>query len=886
MNFPFLRGALVILACLCSLPSLCDPKVSEEMEFYLTDIQVDDYKLAEGVSTYKTGKSSYIHLQSFLEAVEFPIIQERGIWSGWYLSENRQFELNLSEGAVYRSLHEPVSLPDQAWLETDEGLFVSIDALEEWFDLDLDFDPRTQILAVQSSDPLPFQQRIDRLARGRRYQDPADQRLIPDVFVEDRYRLLTPPQVDLSTSHRIQETDGNRVDTTSVLLLSSFDLLKHAVVYSGSLNFSDISGTTDSQRLTLERRAATRDSTLQLGINRYTLGDVFPTQSNLVATGGSGLGFTIQRAREQASTSLDQVTITGDAPAGWLVELYRNGVLIEFGQVDSDGRYVFPDQETVQGHNLFVVKLFGPQGQIREEQHSIWGGGLELAQGDYNYSISHVDFSERLLEGESDGADALPSNRTTDMRFSYALTDWLQLGGGYSEANVRERNTLGAFDNTQYYSLLGRISGTAGILLAEYANQRDGGTAWTLRYLGKILGQNLSLAHESLNNFESPHTIQGVELDSSTKLSLIGNLNLLNIDHYTLRLTHDNRPSDISNTRLFNRLSTSWKQMTFSNDLEYNRITDVDDSYRGNFRIAGRYHNYNFSSQINYDPEESSPVNQVSAALRWYIHKDLFNNTNIIKNLEDDRLLRINNVLSWRFHDVDLSFTVDGGSDDFWAVGIGVNVHFGYDYQHRDFYTSKRNITQTGRAGIRFFIDENNNGTIEPEEPLVPEVIYKNKLTSDPNTRVVSMRNIPAYSAYVINTKDFLFDDPFLTPRFKRYEIYIHPGSHIHVDIPVQQTGDIEGHIYRRLDNSLIGLSGFKVELLDIAGEVKAGTNSEFDGYFSFTEMLVGEYQIRVQLKDQQGWHYSDKFTLDREQGYVTVNQILAEPQTEGRTYK
>jgi hypothetical protein len=43
------------------------------------------------------------------------------------------------------------------WMDEYDGTYVSVEALERWFDLELDVDPRLQVLNVDSSEPLPFQ---------------------------------------------------------------------------------------------------------------------------------------------------------------------------------------------------------------------------------------------------------------------------------------------------------------------------------------------------------------------------------------------------------------------------------------------------------------------------------------------------------------------------------------------------------------------------------------------------------------------------------------------------------------------------------------------------------------------------------------------------------
>ena len=121
-----------------------------------------------------------------------------------------------------------------------------------------------------------------------------------------------------------------------------------------------------------------------------------------------------------------------------------------------------------------------------------------------------------------------------------------------------------------------------------------------------------------------------------------------------------------------------------------------------------------------------------------------------------------------------------------------------------------------------------------------------------------------------IDTEDFSFDDPFLVPRQRIYELYTHAGSDISVDISVVETGDIEGYVYRDGQNK--GARGVEVTLFDRSGKEVARTRSAFDGYYMFDLVPAGEYEIRV--KSASGEMLRQDVTLDAEEGYVLLDAV------------
>ena len=122
---------------------------------------------------------------------------------------------------------------------------------------------------------------------------------------------------------------------------------------------------------------------------------------------------------------------------------------------------------------------------------------------------------------------------------------------------------------------------------------------------------------------------------------------------------------------------------------------------------------------------------------------------------------------------------------------------------------------------------------------------------------------LPGSRPVQIETRYLKFDDPFLVPRAKAYELRTHAGSDISIDVAVVMTGDIEGYIF----------VGVIVSLHDAQGREIARTRSEFDGFYSFIGVPGGDYEVRVAANGRHG-EVVQPFSLDALDGYVVLDGI------------
>jgi hypothetical protein len=842
----------------------------ESPEFYLLDFHSDGYLLAESVPAYESGDTFLVNFALFLEAVEFPIEKQGQLWSGWFFAEDRHFVWRMDLGVIQLADSHGERVEKHEWIEDFEGTFVAVESLERWFNLELNVDSRSQILNVNSSEPLPFQLWRERMLAKYRYRPGG--RSDADVIVPDQYHWATLPLVDLSTHVLTQSQGGGRNSSGTASLAMGMDLLKHSFFYTGGLSRSkDGVANNSTSRLTIGRASATPDTPMFAGVHSYILGDIYQGIPNLVSNSNTGRGFSIDRYPAGRSGNLSLATIAGDAPPGWEVELYRNGSLLDFATVGVDGRYFFPNQDIPFGENVFVAKLYGPQGQTREDRQVFWGGGTDLARDDYDFSISHIDFDRYLLDGVPDNIDALAASSVTDFRYARALTDDLQLGTAYTRTGLGTRERDGTFTDEDYLTLFGSAKLGPGVLLGEAVHQFDAGAAWSLEYLTAFKGQKINIAHRAFSNYVSPATIHREDLDSLNEISVLGSLGSDKQYAYTFRFRHRSRTDGPSDWRLFNQLNFRLGRLNVTNDLDH-FITSGPSTTNGRLRLASRIKGVSVRGQLDYRLTGEQPLRQIAVSTNWNMSARLNNNFTLSKQLANDRLLYFTNQLSIRIRDYDLTLNVSSDFEDRWSVGAGFNIAFGYDGRRQEFITDNGGLASTGRATMNLFIDDDNDGIRDPDELPVTWASYRDQETLKTSPGVLPLMAVPSARPVLFDMQHMTLDDAFLVPRARSYELQTHAGSDVSIDVAVVMTGDIEGHIFAgSADDKAV--RGVVVSLHDAEGREVASTRSEFDGFYSFTGVPGGDYEVRVSVNGGQS-ELVQPLSLDPQDGYVLLEKI------------
>lgn len=176
--------------------------------------------------------------------------------------------------------------------------------------------------------------------------------------IQDVYRLGVIPVVDFQLTQDINNQQANR---TNISIQGAGDILYHGAEWS----FNKATGTAPATaRLTFFKDFQEQEQSFAVGPLSYQVGDVYSWGDPLVSSGSSGRGFVLFSDSGNAGfTSFDTRLIDGFGQPGWDVELYLNGVLVDFTTIGQDSRYQFTDVKVSYGENIFDVYLYGSQGQ-------------------------------------------------------------------------------------------------------------------------------------------------------------------------------------------------------------------------------------------------------------------------------------------------------------------------------------------------------------------------------------------------------------------------------------------------------------------------------------------------------------------------------------------
>ncbi len=335
-------------------------------DLLILQLQINDLVLSEGLTAYQIPSGVCLYLSEVTEALDFPISvrvdQVRA--EGWFLHEDRTFVLDLMRNEVL--IANRVADFDANRIERHpNGICVELTLLSSWFPVSFKPNLSNAFINLISWEPLPIEQRLAREKRrkGLRSGSTGD---VDYPRVEIPYQTFRWPAVDTFVDYQLSRENYDAIQERrgryNVLVIG--DLLQ----MSGELFVSgDTEDTVSSARASLGRKDPAGGLLGLLDAKEFTVGDVATPETRLVATSRTGRGVSISSFPLDQPDEFDRITLRGDLPIGWEVELYRTGILLDFQLSQEDGRYEFLDVQLLFGRNELRLVFYGPQGQIREE---------------------------------------------------------------------------------------------------------------------------------------------------------------------------------------------------------------------------------------------------------------------------------------------------------------------------------------------------------------------------------------------------------------------------------------------------------------------------------------------------------------------------------------
>ena len=808
-------------------PSVQSRKI--EPNLLVLEVRLDRHVLSEAIIAYQCGSDILLPLGQLARLLTIAIKTqpEQGIASGFILSEERSFSLNLAQATV--TIEGKAEAVDPALIRVEPyDIYVAARLISRWLPLDLEIKMSSLSLQVQPREPLPLQLRFERERLGAMagsrggYVDPGYPRH------DTPYRLLDTPFIDQSLGIDYRSGSGQAdANYTAYLTADLFGMESALFVSSNSQEPSP------ELRGTLGRHDPDAGLLGPLRARSFVLGSVpVPYVANIARTSDEGYGVTLSNRPLTQPTGFDRHSLQGDLPPGWDVTLYYNDVLVGFQESRPDGKYNFDDQPLMYGPNEFRLVFNGPLGQLRVERQNFLLEQSLTRPGEFYYSLAeHHDTG-----GQSRSV----------AQFDWGLSRHFTATGGVVRLPVAEEE--------QRYANLGlHAFWQSMIFSADLIGSQNGGSLAEVGLKTRIGGFALDVSRVQLfNDFTSDLFMPGgdpvrvrekIRVDGAIPLSFPSRL------PFTLEVKRDCLQSGTENIEAGGRLSAYFRGASLTNNLRWQSSKDTE-SANGSLLLSRRVAGIGLRGQMSYT---LSPESEMSA-LSLSADKNLANgyrlNLGLAHSLASEET-QYTAGLSKSLGRYGLSVNSSYSSSGDFAAGVRLFVAMGRKPRKSGWQVDARPMANTGAASARVFLDGNLNGVMDAGEEPIEGAAFTVNGSRHPAARTDAngigwLDRLPVKQNVDIALDTVTLEDPQWMPQPKGARLVPRPGRISELDFPVIMTSEIDGTVYLVKKDVKRGIGNVLLELVDSEHNVVAGAKSAWDGFYIVPAVLPGDYLLRI----------------------------------------
>ena len=822
------ESAIVLAADQSGIPD------GEELIF---EVRIENRRFLQSLFGIKQGEGIFVDLAEAAELLEFfiEVNGADGTATGFFISPDKTFDLDLDAGEVTIE-GETISVGAEDVRRLDDAILVHSDTFAIWFNVRLDVDFRDLAVNVVPETPIPLQQRFERqqriagLRRGRR-EEP---KLPP---IDDPYRLVDWPFVDVRLQSSLQDTPGQKLRTTQ----------NYSVVGRGDLALGTgeffFSGNKDdpfnSARLTLRREDPTGGLLGPLQATKVEAGDVVAPG---LPVGGPGVGAFVTNNTTGIQNLGTSTDFAGTEQPGTDIELYRNGILLDLQTVGDDGRYEFREVPLVLGENEFRLVFYGTLGEVREERASRTVTSVGKLTNLPTYSAAVFKPGDPLIPLEPTSVERGPIASAVTAQRSFS--NGLSASGGLSFVDTGKPST-GSVDAGVTGPLFD------GVASLDTTASFDRGWDVIANYRTRYAGQSVGLRFQTIRA-SSETSSNAFSASASGDVPIIGTATL----PYSATVGRTvSKNGTVSDTASLSN-STGLGRFRLSNSLEWARLdlptAPEQRSLTGTLTNSVLFFPFNFRLSGAYQVIETRRLQRVDGDINWNI-----NNRSQVRFGYQRFLLSQREAYnlggSYRFDRFILSPTLTYDSNDQFFALLNISFAAGREPISGRIRTAGSTFTGGGAVAARVYRDENLNRQLDPGEELLEDVrveaVHSNKSDDTNEDGIALIQRLPAYLPTDIRVRPGSLPDPFLAPLNPGRSVLPRPGRTNVIDFPVVLTTEIEGAVLalrREGDEELAPLPGVTVELRNEDGEVVARDQTLFDGFFLFVTVFPGTYTLHL----------------------------------------
>lgn len=523
--------------------------------------------------------------------------------------------------------------------------------------------------------------------------------------------------------------------------------------------------------------------------------------------------------------SFGTYTINNYTEPNWTVELYVNGVLINYVKADAAGFYTF-QVPLVYGNTVIKLRFYGPFGEERSTEQNITTPFNFLPKNEFEYMAS--------------GGIVEDGKGTRFARFSsnYGLSRHITVGAGIEYLSSLTTGKEIPFVNTSF-RLLPNL-----LISAEYDYNVRSRAVWSYNLPS-------GLQFEMYNNwYKRGQTAINNTFIEEHKVMVAFPFRGRNFSAYTRLSAQEIR---LENTRYNTAewmLSTVVRNMNVSlNTLGVfspDRASYVYTNYAVGIRTL---RNMLVTQQLQYEYTNNEVV-----SIKTELEKRIFINGYLNLSYEKNFINEISYVefgFRYDFSFAQTRFSVRRINDTYKTLQ-GFNGSLLHDAQSG--ILEFNNYSSTGKGAVLLipFLDLNGNNVRDNAEPNViglRVLVNAGRQQLKVKDGTVLIKDIEAYAKLNIELDDSGFEKVAWKLVKKNYSVIIEPNFVKSIEIPVSVFGEVAGRILETEQEYEKGLGGILITIYDQNLKKVAQTTSEVDGYFSYLGLLPGNYTAKIEVE-------------------------------------
>jgi hypothetical protein len=504
---------------------------------------------------------------------------------------------------------------------------------------------------------------------------------------------------------------------------------------------------------------------------------------------------------------------------------------------DAGGDYVFADVPLRAGANNYVVRLFGPHGEIEERAFSRFVGNELNPENEFTYSAGIVDSGVPLL-----GPPAPTQTAMGD--FAFATLEHGVASGVSMRVDLRSPMDGGtpALAAGVHAAILGGF----GSVLA--AGDGVGRPALALRGARQWGRANVKFDVADYGDLTRPSRPGAVNdlareygISAATRVG-VGRRSL----PLQIGWRHSIDRGGNATDRVDSSLALAMGGWRFSHGASLERRGAARATLLGNLAVARAIGGWRLRGGVDYGAAGGVGLYQIGASAARATANGSFG----LDFGWDARRGAATIAATAERHFGAISLGAGAGiGPNGWRVGLNLSASLFHD-SAAGYRLAPAGIGRSGTLQPHVFEDSDGDGTQGPGEPdiagasfLVDSSIRREATAADGKARIGGL--MPG-TRVDMEVQLASLPDLRLRPVDPGVSAVVRPGQVLEVQVPLRQTGEIEAVVERVSGDQHRPLPGIEVALVDEKGKRFAVTRSDFEGLAYFDGVPQGKWRLEA----------------------------------------